>query len=196
VPRTATRAEVRNAYFQLAKRFHPDRFGSSALADLRRNVQDLFAALNEAYEVLSDDARRADYLGGAHHPDAASAAVEFQKGDACLRTRDLARARAFYEAAVRGDPRPEHVAALAWALLQEPGADAARAKLLSAQALRDPRCARAALVAGAIARAEGNDAAAERHLRAALALEPANGDAQRELRAVQARQARRDRPRD
>jgi hypothetical protein len=197
VPRTATRAEVRDAYFKLAKRFHPDRFASPGLADQRRAVQDLFAALNDAYEVLSDDARRAEYLGAAGVlPDAGGAAVDFQKGEACLRTHDLRRARGFFEAAVRGDPRPEHLAALAWALLQEPGPDLERARLLAAQALRDPRCARAALAAGAVARADGHDAAAERHLRAALALEPGNADAQRELRALQAKQARRDRPRD
>jgi curved DNA-binding protein CbpA len=195
VPRTATRDEVRAAYFQLAKRFHPDRFAGAAFADVRKDVQDLFSALNDAYEVLSDDGRRTALLAGPG--DGGAAALDFQKGEACMRTRDLRRARGFYEAAVRADPRSEHVAALAWALFSDGDADDKnRARQLVAQALRDPRSFRAALVAGLVARAEGQDVAAERHLRAALALQPAHAEAQRELRAVEAKRARRDRPRD
>jgi curved DNA-binding protein CbpA len=196
VARTATREEVRGAYFQLARKFHPDRFAGPAFADVRKDVQDLFAALNEAYDVLSDDARRAALLaetGGGSE----AAAIDFQKGEACLRTRDLRRARAFYEAAARADPRPEHLAALAWALFSDgDAADKKRARQLLAEALREKRSFRAALVAGLVARAEAQDAAAERHFRAALALDPKSAEAERELRALEAKRARRDRPRD
>jgi tetratricopeptide (TPR) repeat protein len=198
VSTTASREEVRSAYFQLAKRFHPDRFAGADFADVRKDVQDLFAALNEAYEVLSDDARRAALLaGGGGTGGSGAAAIDFQKGEACLRTRDLRRARAFYEAAVRADPKPEHVAALAWVLFADGDAEEKkRARQLVVQALRDPRSFRAALVAGLVARSEGQDVVAERHLRAALALDPNHAEAQRELRAVQAKLARRERPRD
>jgi curved DNA-binding protein CbpA len=200
VARTASREDVRNAYFQLAKRFHPDRFHSPEFADLQPRVQDLFTALNQAYQVLSDDRRRAEHAAGAAarpSPDASAAALDFQKAEACLRTRDLARARGFYEAAIRGDPRPEHLAGLAWLLATEgDAADHARAKQLLGQALRDGRSARAAYVAALIARRERNDEAAEKQLRAALALEPGHADALRELRELEARRARRDRRRD
>lgn len=198
VGRGATREEVKQAYFQLAKRFHPDRFASPHLADLRRTVQDLFSALNHAYEVLGDEKRRAAYLADGDKRTAASAgaSLDLLKGDACLRTRDVRRARGFYEAAVRGDPKADHLAALAWALLLDTPSDRERAKQLVAQALRDPRSARAAYVAAMLARQDGNDEAAERHLHAVLALVPAHGDALKELRALEARKVRRERARD
>lgn len=54
VDRTATAAQIKQAYRRLVKQFHPD-----CNPDLPNN--DLIAAINVAYEVLSDDQRRADY---------------------------------------------------------------------------------------------------------------------------------------
>ena len=53
--RDCTRAEIRNAYRTLAKRHHPDLNHNSV--DARRRT----AALNSAYEILSDPARRRAY---------------------------------------------------------------------------------------------------------------------------------------
>jgi DnaJ-domain-containing protein 1 len=196
VPRTATREQVKSAYFQLAKQLHPDRFCSPGLADLGAQVRDVFAAFNEAYEVLSDDRKRADYLArtGAAAASAGraaereSAAVDFQKAEACARTRDFAKARGFYEAALRADARPEYQAAYAWTLLQDPRGDRARARTLAESALRDPACLdRAALVCAVLAREEGDEEKAERLLRRALQANPRNAEAERELRALELR---------
>jgi len=192
VARTATREQVKAAYFQLAKQLHPDRFGSPALADLGPQVKDLFAAFNEAYEVLSDDRKRADYVArtgtAARSPEREAAAVEFQKAEACARTRDFAKARGFYEAALRGDAKPEYQVAYAWALLQDPRGDRARARSLAESALRDPACLdRAALACAVLAREEGDDEKAALLLRRALQANPRNSDVERELRALEAR---------
>jgi molecular chaperone DnaJ len=53
VPRDATEAQVREAYFRLAKRFHPDVHHDPALSDLREQLEQIFGRLNEAYEELS-----------------------------------------------------------------------------------------------------------------------------------------------
>lgn len=199
--RGAGRDQVKAAYFQLAKQLHPDRFASPRLADLAARVRDLFAALNEAYEVLSDDRRRAEWQAratrsdGAVAPvgDPAAAAIDFEKAEACARTRDHARARGFYEAALRADPRAEYQVAYAWALLQDPRGDRGRARALAEAALREPACLdRAALVGALLARDEGDDDRARRLLERALAANPRNAEAERELRALEARS---DRPR-
>lgn len=192
----ATRDQVKAAYFQLAKQLHPDRFASPAVADLAPQVKDLFAAVNEAYEVLSDDRRRGAYLaraaenpgGAAPAGDPAQAEIDFQKAEACTRTRDFARARGFYEATLRADPRAEYQVAYAWMLLQDPRGDRARARTLAAAALREPGCLdRAALVGAILAREEGDEAHAERLLHRALAANPHSAEAERELRALEAR---------
>jgi hypothetical protein len=53
----ASEAEVRQAYRQLARAFHPD----SAGADTRAQSDTAMAALNEAWHTLSDPGRRAAY---------------------------------------------------------------------------------------------------------------------------------------
>jgi curved DNA-binding protein CbpA len=184
---------VKKAFLALARQFHPDRFASPALADLADTVRDFFAAVNEAYEVLSDDRRRAEYLAerkGKAAVHAEAARVDFLKGEACLRTRDFQRARGFLESAARADRRAEYLAALAQACFGDAQRrDLARARELLAEALKDATCDRALYAAGLLARLEDDDAAAERQLRAAVKLNPRNADALRELRLLEARRA-------
>jgi tetratricopeptide (TPR) repeat protein len=193
IPRTAGRDEVKKAFLALARQFHPDRFASPALSDLHDVVRDFFAAVNEAYETLADDRKRAEYVArrrGVEQAAAEAARIDFNKGEACLRTRDFARARSFYEAAVRAEPRPEYQAALAWAFVADLSLkDRSRARALVAEATRDAACDRGFFVAGIIARDDGDEGTAERHFRAAVKANPRNGDALRELRLLEARRA-------
>jgi curved DNA-binding protein CbpA len=199
VAEAASREDVKAAYLSLAKQFHPDRFASAALADLREPVKDFFSAVNEAYEVLSNDRKRADYLaragagGGAVTKERAeAAAVDAQKGEACLRTRDFARARGFLESAIRADPRSEYHAALALAHALDPvQRDRAPAREAVARALEGQGSERAFYAAGLVARMDGEDADAERFFRRALEKNPRNADAARELKHLQARRSER-----
>lgn len=190
----AGKDEVKQAFLALARQFHPDRFAAASLADLAETVKEFFTAVNEAYETLSDDRKRAAYLAQRSQGSPAGAAaaeaarIDFAKGEACLRTRDWVRARGFFEAAVRADARAEYKAALALALLSDPaGRERDRAKALAEEALQDPASDRAAYVAGLLARDEKDDARAEKHFRAALAVNPRNADAVRELRLLERR---------
>ncbi|HYQ82021.1 MAG TPA: DUF4388 domain-containing protein [Anaeromyxobacteraceae bacterium] len=204
VAHDASSDAVKQAYLALARQYHPDRFLRPGLSDLTPRVKELFAALNEAYGVLSDGGKRAEYLArarGAHAGGAAAvsreaeeaAHIDFQKGEACARTRDFPKARAFLEAAVRGDPaRAEYKAALAAAFLHDPrGKDQARAKELLAEAMKDPACDRAFLLAATVARAEKDEARAEQLFRLAWKANPQNPEAAREVRALDEQRKRR-----
>jgi curved DNA-binding protein CbpA len=203
VAHDASADAVKQAYLGLAKQYHPDRFLRPALSDLTPRVKELFAALNEAYGVLSDGQKRSEYrarTGGARggaaaaSPEAVEAAhVDFQKGEACARTRDFARARAFLESAIRGNPaRAEYKAALAATFLNDPrGKDLARARELLAEAMKDPTCDRAFLVAATVARGEKDEARAEQLFRAAWKANPQNQEAAREVRALDEQRRRR-----
>lgn len=61
VANTATQEEIRAAYRRLALEFHPDRHQNNPLAKL---AAARLAALNAAYEVLSDPGRRGAYDAG------------------------------------------------------------------------------------------------------------------------------------
>ena len=59
--RTATEAEVREAYLGFARILHPDACRDPGLDDLREKREAVFMRLSEAYEVLRDPASRAAY---------------------------------------------------------------------------------------------------------------------------------------
>ncbi|CUG94252.1 DNA-J chaperone, putative [Bodo saltans] len=74
VSRTATASEIKKAYHQLALKYHPDKNPNN-----REDAENKFKQVSEAYDVLSDDKKKAIYdkfgeeglKGGA--PDAGSA---------------------------------------------------------------------------------------------------------------------------
>jgi curved DNA-binding protein CbpA len=54
-------ADIKTAYYKLAKKYHPDRFRQPEQADLRSKVEALFAKVTEAYETLNDPIKRSTY---------------------------------------------------------------------------------------------------------------------------------------
>ncbi|HEX5874358.1 MAG TPA: DnaJ domain-containing protein [Pyrinomonadaceae bacterium] len=56
----ASPESMKAAYYQLARRYHPDRFGR-AEASLLSRVESAFARITQAYETLRDDGLRASY---------------------------------------------------------------------------------------------------------------------------------------
>jgi len=52
VPKSATKEEIKKAYRRLAHKYHPDKSGGA---------DDKFKEISEAYSVLSDDKKRAEY---------------------------------------------------------------------------------------------------------------------------------------
>jgi hypothetical protein len=61
VARTAAESEIRAAYHALVAKYHPDRYQGNPLEDL---ASEKLVAINRAYEILSDPARRAAYDSG------------------------------------------------------------------------------------------------------------------------------------
>lgn len=61
IERSATEAQVKEAYFRLAKRFHPDVHHGESLGDLRDQLEALFIRLGDAYETLKNPKTREAY---------------------------------------------------------------------------------------------------------------------------------------
>jgi curved DNA-binding protein CbpA len=61
IPKASTEAQVKEAYFRLAKRFHPDAHHDPALADLADKLEAVFIRLGRAYEVLRNPRSRSSY---------------------------------------------------------------------------------------------------------------------------------------
>jgi tetratricopeptide (TPR) repeat protein len=195
LPRGASPEDVKAAYLQLVKQFHPDRFGAPELADLQSGLREVLSALNEAYGVLSDRTRRNEYLarsssGGRAPTEAAAAAAraDFQRAEVARKAGDHSRARLFLESAVRSDRRPDFLVALAVETLASgKKEDREKARRHLEEAMKDAGCSQAFLVAGTLAREDGDHDRAEKLFRAALRADPRSEDAARELRQVQGR---------
>jgi hypothetical protein len=61
VPHNATGYEVKRAYLDLRRAFEPSRVLTPALVDLAEDVRRITIVLEEAYEILGDNARRERY---------------------------------------------------------------------------------------------------------------------------------------
>lgn len=84
IERDADADAVREAYYALARRYHPDRFRAGDLADLLPRFEIFFTSVTESYNTLVDARLRAEY-------DASLAAPQEQEGPKQSDTSYLAR---------------------------------------------------------------------------------------------------------
>ena len=195
--------EVKNAYFQLAKTWHPDRL-PSALADSRDACARVFARLSEAHQTLSDPEARTRYARlmkeGGDTPEqqqeitnVVTAAVEFQKAEICLRKNDLPQAEELARRAVQLDPnQADYRALLAWLEALKPENQSPEATQVSIEALDEaikasPRCERAYLHRAMLYKRQRRDGLAFKDFQKVVELNPKNIEAQREIRLQEMR---------
>lgn len=59
--RTADRKGIKRAYYELAGKFHPDRYFRKNLGSFKAKMEGIFARVTLAHDVLSDREKRAEY---------------------------------------------------------------------------------------------------------------------------------------
>jgi curved DNA-binding protein CbpA len=195
VKREATAAQVKAAYFHLAKTYHPDAAPATEPAPTKKLRADIFARLGEAWRVLGDDASRAAYVeelatGGGAQVDVSAifeAEQSFQKAVVLVRARQYDKAGALLGDAMKLNPdEPEFTVWKAWVdfllAADKKRQMAASAATIEAALQKNARCMPGYLFLGQMARLQGDVAVAERHLKRGLALEPDNAELARELK--------------
>jgi curved DNA-binding protein CbpA len=197
--------QIRNAYFALAKQWHPDRVPPE-LAEVKPLVAKVFARISDAFQNLNDATKRKDYLariqagGGTPEDDekiarVVDAAMEFQKAEILLKKNDLAGAEQLATACVRADPeQPEYLALLVWIQAQRRGDPPGMRegmtsthfddliKLLDGVLAKEPSYERAIYYRGVLLKRSGRVDKALRDFKRAVELNPKNIDAVREVR--------------
>jgi len=195
VKRDATGAQVKIAYFQLAKAYHPDAVPASAPPEVKKLCADVFAKVSEAWGALGDDGKRAAYLkdlesGAADKVDVTSifhAEELFQAGTSLVKTRRYEEALAKFDAALKlYSDEPEFGMWQAWCefLIAEDkrSRHGTSASAIEAGLKRNPNCAQGYLFLGQMAKLVGDAALAERHFKRGLAVAPNHAMLARELK--------------
>jgi len=200
---------VRTAYFDLARKLHPDRLAAVGITDDARDAQRLFAQINAAFAVLSDVARRAEYVALVHRggeeavreeqarADQLAMAVmraeeAFHRGELALRRDQLQQAIVdFSEAAALQPAEPDYRALLAWAKFaaapDKNAVAAATRNTLQRAAADAPKSPTARFYLGRVERMLGREKDALAHFKAVLAIKPSHADAASEVRVLEQR---------
>jgi DNA-binding response OmpR family regulator/tetratricopeptide (TPR) repeat protein len=202
VSKNASRAEIKKAYFSLAKQYHPDRISGSASSEIRNLADEIFDLISSAHDVLSDDTRREQYveeLTSGEKRDVSSEVSKilsaeglFQKGEIALRKREYVKAKELFEDAANLCPEEgEFHAYLGWAMFQsdpknEEAVRKSRDQLNQAISL-NPKVDKAYLFLGYIYKAMNYREMAEHEFEKAIQCNPDCTEALRELRLISMR---------
>ena len=200
--KSCSREEVRQAYFRLAKKYHPDRFSQKHRSEqLLDKITELFQHISKAYEVLMDPARRTAYsqslgqekkMASAQAQALVLAELAYRKGEFLLRKREYSLALPHLRSAVsQGPGEAEYLAQYAWALYKanpgNPGcAFEAHEKLLKAKEM-DPGQDSTHLYLGFMYKDENRSPQAQREFELAIQCNPDCTEALRELRLLDRR---------
>ncbi|MCX6559527.1 MAG: DnaJ domain-containing protein [Candidatus Aminicenantes bacterium] len=108
VGRAAGEDEIKKAYFKLARKFHPDRFGRQADSEIREKIDAVFDAVTKAYRTLTSRDKRAMYSSKQAGPAPAddkdrgrNAEIRFRQGKTLFSQGRYEEALALLEEAVR-----------------------------------------------------------------------------------------------
>lgn len=95
VEKSAPFEEIKNRYFSLSKKYHPDRITADANSPLKQNANTVFSEINLAYEILSDEDKRREYDTERAKQ---SSRLELTRVNQAKKARDLyLKAHAFYQ---------------------------------------------------------------------------------------------------
>jgi curved DNA-binding protein CbpA len=198
IAQTATKEQVKSAFLNLAKTFHPDRLPPS-LPHLAQKMSSVFEGIREAYETLYDETKKAAWLatrqpaGGTGSNPAVSANQAgdlFKMAEAYFKKRDYKNAEVHFGKAFAIDKSANSLSAQAWAIYMDPTRkpEGPAARQMMAKALTiDANNDRTHYQLGVIARVDGDMATAERHFREAVRVNPRHLEANQELRLIEMR---------
>ena len=192
---------IQAAFFQLAKKWHPDRLGPD-LADVRDFATKVFARMSEAHQILADPTRRTEYDelrkdggGSAEEQEQVQrvirAATAFQKAEVLIKRGNHVAALEEARKAVELDPtQADYIAILAWAESSQLNANVEEllARIEKAQRM-EPNNTRIRWYRGCLLQRLGKNGKAIGDFRFIVENDARHVDAQREIRLYEMRKA-------
>ena len=192
---------IQAAFFQLAKKWHPDRLGPD-LADVRDLATKVFARMSEAHQILADPSRRKEYDelrkdggGSAEEQEQVQrvvrAATAFQKAEVLMKRNNHVAALEEARKALELDPtQADYIALLAWVESTQLNANVEEllARIEKAQRM-EPNNTRIRWYRGSLLKRLGKNGKAIGDFRFIVENDSRHVDAQREIRLYEMRKA-------
>lgn len=196
--KNANAAQVKAAYFKLAKSFHPDTVPPGTPEEVGKLKAEIFGKIGEANRTLSDDAMRAEYIaeveagGVGEKVDVAAilAAEEmFQKGQILVKARKFPEAVKMLDDAIKGNPdEGEYYGWRGYAKFflntDKKAGHAEAMKDINVCVRKNPRVADVFYFQGNMAKLMGDLVTAKKFFKQCTDLNPQHLEAQRELRMM------------
>jgi curved DNA-binding protein CbpA len=175
--------EIKDAYYQCAKKYHPDRFGNAPDPELREKANFVFARINKAFEVLSNEDKRREYDTKGYkeiqNMDKVSenlvekASLFYRKAKSMYAQKRFVEAASLLEEAVRNDKsKPPYYLLLGLSQSNVPALRRVAEKNLQKVIELEPWNAEPLVALGLLFLSEKMDKRAENFFRRALAIDP------------------------
>lgn len=200
----ATAVELKKAFFEAAKKWHSDRFAGVELGDDRDLLEELFARVNDANTILSDEEQRKNYdvYLDRKRRGLPTDVAEIMEADNLFRRGESLLSRGIFEEADRdfqkalsmnsGEPDFWICSAFTAYMVQGSAVADASLKTLDKYKTQSSKAGRVEEFTGRILRAEGRLAEARQQFTKCLERDPKNVNAQRELRLIEIRSAKQE----
>ncbi len=204
VKQDASKEEIKKVYFQLAKKYHPDRYFEDAETEIKKTTEEIFRMISRAYDVLIHDKERKKYekflrTGKTEEETSreveniVNAEIQFQKGEVFLKKRNYDSALKAFNQAIEMNPKEgEYYIYLGWTLFkkshpgQKSGIKKAEEYIRKGISI-NPQVSNAYVFLGSISKLEGREAEAEKQFRKALEYNSNCTEALREIRLINMR---------
>ena len=168
--------QMKSAYYELARRYHPDRFRKTEPALLAR-LESAFARITQAYETLRDDGLRASYNAKLQARKKAPQAVDLRSQPASPTPETTPTANAApVETPVSAAERAANDFKEGYAALEQGQRKVAAGLFASAARLMPNEARYRAYYGHLLAGQENTRRAAETELQAAIKLDPQNAE--------------------
>ena len=177
-----TTAEIRRAYHEAARRYHPDALARAGLeGELRAQAGKVFAAISRAQATLVDAERRRAYDTALDSDESdldaeriAAAETNYRKGEILLKAGNFRGALDYLRAAVDGWPEEAaYQSALGWTLFKKTPSEPAQARVhLERACALAPQDAQGLFWLGTVLKALGETVASSTLLNKARAIDP------------------------
>jgi len=185
IPQDAAPDDIRRAYHEAAKRYHPDALARAGLdRETRSKAGRVFASIAKAHAVLADSARRRSYDISLDSDESdldaerlAAAETNYRKGEILMRQGNFRAALDFLKSAVELWPEDAtYQGTLGWALYKAQPSDPVRARQCLERAYElEPRNAQMAYWLSLVLKTLGEAAPAANLLSKARELDPSVG---------------------